>query len=377
METRQQQDKGSQNDDFLICPKCGGNTKNLIRHFMGDHPEYGVKNKTDIQNAFPEYKGRFHIDNRKIGDYICPICDTHFDYKNGLQVHIKNLHADQYYLYKRKDTRSCAHLQCPICKKMYSDIKQHINGTHNMDWSIFCREYDWDIKLTKNITEEYRKNLSINKKNFYRETGRGKELRKNQSARWKDDNPANHSDIKEKSINSRAVHGKLPALSGRGICIKYKGIRFRSYNEFCFYIICRNNGITIEYEPTGFLIKYWNEGKKFYSTYIPDFYIPEIGVMELKSNKGDKEYCLSHDNKYAKVSDVYGGLNIPYHICTFREALDLLGVEINQYEVRELARGEILSNLDSVHIWCKQNSKTIKDIFDDQFNTQNKNLTII
>ena len=103
METRQQHDKGSQNDDFLICPKCGGNTKNLIRHFMGEHPEYGVKNKTDIQNAFPEYKGRFHIDNRKIGDYICPICDTHFDYKNGLQVHIKNLHADQYHLYKRKD----------------------------------------------------------------------------------------------------------------------------------------------------------------------------------------------------------------------------------------------------------------------------------
>lgn len=362
---------------LLICPKCGSTTKNMIRHFMGQHKECCVHNKQDILNLFPEYIGSFHIDSRQPGNYECPICKKSFQYQNGVQCHIRNHHPEKYEQYKSKDKRKCASLKCPICGNLYSDIKQHVNIKHNLNWNEFCKKFNWDPKLTKNITEEYRENLSINKKKFYRETERGKELKKIQSQKWKDNNPVFDKSLLEKSIHNRALHNNIPEWTGRGIVIHYKDKRFRSYNEFCFYILCKDQNIDVEYEPTKYSIKYFNKEKQFLSTYLPDFYIKNIGLIELKTNNGDKNLSIQKYSKYEEAPVIYKNLGIPYYICTIKEAKTLVGIpDIPPYKIKERIKQEVLDNLDNIHIWCYNDSVTIQNIFEENFNEDNKNLTL-
>ena len=189
---------------MLICPICQKEYSNLLRHIQIHIKD--IKNKTDFLNYFPDFKGLLVENNRLKGKNKCPYCEREYDYKNGLILHIKREHPE---FYTKEDKRKNAKLICPICNNNFSDIKQHVEMKHCIKWSNFCNEYNWDINLTKFISDEYKENLSRNKKEFYN-TKRGLELRKNASEEWKDKNPSQNREYISKSIYNRSLNTSIP-----------------------------------------------------------------------------------------------------------------------------------------------------------------------
>jgi len=347
----------------IICPECGLEVKNLISHIRIHHNE--IKNKKTFFEYYPNYNGKFQIDSRKKQKCVCPICGKEYNYNNSLLLHIKNVHPDKYDLYHKGDNRICAKLICPICGKNYTDIKQHIERMHDIKWESFCNQYNWDIKLTKYVSDEYRQHLSENKKIFYHNSLRGKELRKNQSEIWKYNNPAKDRKILEKAIYNRSYHNNIPTFNNRGIKIQYKNNTFRSLTEFIFYNICKINNLNIKYESNEYIVKYYNSSKKFITTYLPDFYIDNFGLIELKSLP--REVKLAKDEeKYLKVSSIYKNLNIPYYILDLNSALKILNLDYEKYEIKDIIRNIIYEGIQNneLHIWCKSNSRNIKYYLD-------------
>ena len=148
--------------EYIVCPICGKEIVNLLAHIK-IHKEYKIYDKQTFYEYFPNYTGKFQIDRRVDRECKCHICEKVFKHNNNLQLHYKRHHEQWYNENKIQDNRTCAKLKCPICGKMSSDIKQHINRSHRMDWEEFCKQYNWDLKLTKYVSTEYKKHLSENK----------------------------------------------------------------------------------------------------------------------------------------------------------------------------------------------------------------------
>lgn len=341
-------------DNYLICPVCGAKVSNLLAHIKM-HDKF-ICNKQDFFEKFPDYKGRLFLDKRKKGEHKCPVCGKVYGYKNCLAVHIKNEHPD----YSSKEEPKIKEgFACPVCGKMVVDLKQHIKQ-HKLEWEDFCKEYNWDKTKSKYITEEYRKKLSENKKNFYN-TEKGWELRNEQSEKWKNENPAKDRNVIQKSINKRTENGKIPVINGLGITIHYDGHTFRSYNECSFYIVCKHFGFDLKYEPNNYSVHYFNQEKGFITTYLPDFYLKEIGLIELKESKISKNKSKTFP-KYITVEDIYKKYDVPFDVYYPFEIYKLLNINLKPFEIRALTKTELLKEKD-IHIWCKNNSAIMKNVF--------------
>lgn len=301
--------------DFIECPVCHEKVKNLIRHLRGNH-DRSLKDREAIETAFPELIGcKLQItafDTSK--EYKCEFCDKVYRRKNDIQNHIRNQHPDHYCKTERK--RKLPTIKCPICGKESGNMKQHIGDSHNMAWDDFCSEYNWDKQNVKIVTDEYRQSLSKNKKNYYNSDA-GIERRKLQSKAWSENNPSKDRANISKAINSRAVHGaqSIESHSYYGIKVHYGGRSFRSFCEFEFYILCKLHNINVTYEPSNYCVKWFNKEKNFYTTYLPDFYIDDFGLIEIKCTNRDVR--IAKENiKYKSVSSVYNSLAILYEITT-------------------------------------------------------------
>lgn len=355
-----------------ICPVCGKEYNTLLRHIRIHNPE--IHNKEDFYKIFPEYKGLLHIDKREKHSCPCEICGKVYDYQNSLALHYKKIHG-----IVKQETRKNAKLICPICGKNYSDIKQHIEGKHLISWENFCNTYNWNKTLTKYISDEYRKKLSKNKIEFYKNTERGKELKELNSELWKTErNPSKNKNSKSKSIYSRATNGNwISENNYRGIKVIYNNKTFRSFNEFQFYILCIYFGKSIEYEPHEFVVQYYNEEKMFLTTYLPDFYI-DNQIIELKALPHDVNIA-NKSEKYNKVKTIYKNKQIKFSICTIRDALSLLGISCENYQIKDITKDIIKDAIkkDEIHIICKSYSRTIKYYFGLDDLSNNKNITLI
>ena len=361
--------------EFLTCPECGKHYKSLLGHMK----THGIIDGNEFREKYPDYNGPLHLDVRKRSRHVCPECGKEYTLKNCLYAHIRLEHPVLYEIEHSSEhssgKRKCANLICPICNRNFSDIKQHINFNHRMDWMEFCNIYGWDEKLTKCVTDEYRRHLSENKKKFY-DSDRGSKLKEIQSEKWSKYNPSKDRNTISKSIYNRTMNGRIPELNFRGINVRYCDTTFRSLNEFTFYILCLRMGMTPEYENTEYTVRYLNEKKKFITTYLPDFYIDGIGLIELKSSKIDKSVSIREQSeKFSKVSKIYNSKKIPFHILYLSEALDIIGCKMRQYEIDEYVKKFILENIDSIHIWCKPNSQKIQKIFGGNI-CENKHITI-
>lgn len=301
--------------DFIECPICHEKVKNLIRHLRGNH-DRSLKDREAIETAFPELIGcKLQItsfDTSK--EYKCEFCDKVYRRKNDIQNHIRNQHPENYCKTERK--RKLPTIKCPICGKESGNMKQHIGDSHNMMWDDFCNEYSWDKQNVKIVTDEYRQLLSKNKKSYYNSDA-GIERRKLQSKEWSENNPSKDRAKISKAINSRAVHGAQPIESHSyyGIKVHYDGRSFRSFCEFEFYILCKLHNINVTYEPSKYCVKWFNKEKNFYTTYLPDFYIDDFGLIEIKCTNRDVR-TAKENIKYKSVSSVYNSLAILYEITT-------------------------------------------------------------
>ena len=105
----------------------------------------------------------------------------------------------------------------------------------------------------------------------------------------------------------------------KAIETEYKGYKFRSRLEARWAVFFDAAGISYEYEPEGFEVK-WNENEIY--RYLPDFYLPKYDVwVEVKPNKQklieDQEkiaYCIDYLNTPISTSNgllILG--QIPYY----------------------------------------------------------------
>ena len=330
-------------DNTLVCPICGQHVKNLISHIRRSH-DNSIKNRRDFENKFPDLKGiKLQISKfDKSKEFVCEVCGKVYRRKNDIQNHYRTQHPE---LYKKTEIiYSLPSQECPICGKMLGNLRQHIRESHNLQWEDFCEKYNWDIKKSKIVTDEYRKKLSDNKKSFY-QSEQGQERKKIQSKNWKENNPVYDPEKLSKSIYSRTKHGNLRVLTEDmgGIKVQYNGNTFRSFNEFEFYILCNKYNLNVTYEPNEYCVKWYNEEKGFFTTYLPDFYIENIGLIELKHSKYEVVRCQTKQ-KYIKVNKIYHKKNINYKITYIAEFFKNIGIELDFEDSQYIKEVVINSN---------------------------------
>jgi hypothetical protein len=121
----------------------------------------------------------------------------------------------------------------------------------------------------------------------------------------------------------------------------------------------------VEYEPGSYCVKWFNEEKNFYTTYLPDFYVEGIGLIELKGNSRDVRVA-KETHKYISVSEVYSGLGVPYRITTNEMFFKEFGVSMN-YKIGLTIKQEVLDLAKNGKIKFtapSKNSRILKNIFD-------------
>lgn len=352
-------------EEFIECPICNDKVKNLIRHLRGKH-DRSLKDRAAIESKFPELKGKKMqitvFDKSK--EYKCEFCNKVYHRTNDIQNHLRLYHPEHYK--KHIIEKKCPTITCPICGKESGNLKQHVGDTHDMTWDTFCAEYNWDPKLVKVITDDYRKHLSDNKKEYYN-SDKGMLRRESQSIEWRNNNPSKDRATMCKSIHTRAMNERLPVEihSCYGIKVNCYGRTFRSFCEFEFYVICNKLNMKVEYEPGSYCIKWFNEEKNFYTTYLPDFYVEGIGLIELKGNNRDVRIA-KETPKYINVSEVYSGLGVPYKITTNDMFFKEFGISMN-YKIGITIKQEVLNLAKDGKIRFtapSKRSRILKNIFD-------------
>lgn len=350
----------------MKCPLCNLEVTNILAHYKVH--DYNIKTKEDFLRIYPEWTDSMQVDTRKIGKHICPICKKEYKFKNGLSVHIKKLHPELWdKLIQAKNTalqekEKKSGQICSICNKTVFDLKQHVERKHGILWEKYCETYNHDISLTKIVDNEYRLRLSKNKKYFYNETERGKELKREQSIKWT--GPKNiiyNSDILEKAINTRSKNGKIPNKSYRGIHCYYTLIDkyTRSFEELKFIIFLELNNISFIYEPST-VLKYYNKEKNFVSSYLPDFCI-NSKYYELKT-ESEYERCFNNieNTKYNEIINSFALSKKQFEITTINKFASAFNLMYDKNAIMEKIINEYKNG--NILFTCKRNSTTIKKI---------------
>lgn len=351
---------------MLTCPLCGkSNLKNILAHYK-IHIRDITREK--FLELYPDWDQPFQYDLRERKELHCPYCDKTFLMKNVLHSHIRTMHKEEWEIIrierdsKAEEKQRIKGQQCKICGSIKIDLKQHVERSHNIDWNTYCEEYNHDKSMTKIVDEEYRENLSRNKKKFYNETEEGRLLKRKQSEKWKGENNVIYKDgVLEKSMYTRSAHGLIPNTSVRGIHCWYKGIdkTTRSYEELKFIIMLEMNGIDFKYEP-GFVIKYWNSERNFITTYLPDFYINGI-YYELKVPK-ERTRILENieTTKYYEIIKAFDKINVKFDIVSIESFAMEHNISADYIAIDEIIRTKYKN--DEIRFTCKENSATVKQI---------------
>lgn len=347
--------------DYLVCPICGTRTKNLIAHIRRTH-DNSIKSRKDFEERFPNLVGKkLQISiHKKDKEYICPYCGKVYNGLGYLQLHIKFRHPEKFARYDRGYKLPTQ--ICPICNKELGNLRQHVRESHDLEWNDFCIKYNWDSNKAKIVTKEYRENLSQNKRKFYR-SERGLEYKKIQSQRWIENNPSHLNSCLEKLIFNRSSRGHCLAPIGgiKGIKFQFNQKTFRSYNEFKFYILCLKYNLDVQYEPKEYCIKWYNG--KFNTTYLPDFYIQDYGVIELKNSKHSRE-CAKNKEKYIIANKTFNSIGIKFSIHSIDTFFEDIGINID-FQDNAYVKNFIQQNKEEINIISPyRHSQILKWIFD-------------
>lgn len=351
-------------EELLTCPICGLGVKNLVSHLRRSH-DNSLKDRAAVEARFPELKGsKMQITKfDKSKEYVCEICGRVYHRKNDIQNHIRTSHPESY---QKTIKTTQPQLTCPICNKSVGNLRQHVRESHELKWDDFCSQYNWDKTLVKIVTDEYRKKLSDNKKKYYASES-GQERKRKQSKYWKENNPVYNPEMLSKSIYNRTKNGKLLVIAGdlRGIKVQCDGLTFRSFTEFEFYVLCLKYKFDVIYEPNNYCVKWFNEDKKFLTTYLPDFYIEGVGLIELKHDKYFAKKSKGQQ-KYIKVSKVYDKMKIPFGITCPDDFFRARNIELDfndtQY-IKEFIKSKHEANKITI-ISPYRHSPKLKHIFD-------------
>jgi len=140
---------------------------------------------------------------------------------------------------------------------------------------------------------------------------------------------------------------------------------FRSFCEFEFYIICILLKLDIKYEPNDYCVKWFNEPHNFYSTYLPDFYIDNIGLIELKHTKYAAQAAI-RELKYQSVKTIYQQMDIEYRITYIEEFCKTLDVEYD-YQIKNRVKlyiKDLIFGNNIRIITPYRHARVLKNLFD-------------
>ena len=339
------------NKDYLICPYCNKKFNDLVRHLKREH---NISRK-EFRLKFPLIP--LKLIKTKNGKFECQKCNKIYKRNNDLSNHYRLQHPEIYREIKNKRLKveNEKKFICPICYKKINSIRQHVQEGHNIKWEDFCKKYKWNIKDSKYISDEYRRNLSINKKQFYN-SKKGMDLREEQSKRLKINNPSKNPKI-AKTISEKAIKNinKNPFFNySWGIRIKDDLITdnkyVRSFEEFKVLYFLKKNNINFEYEKEQIKCIVDNKVKN----YLPDLKINNI-FYEIKSNieRINREVL----KKYNSIKDK------EIHIVTFEQLMKLFNIKYDIQELINYCSNKIKNN--EMKIICrtyKRNSRILKSI---------------
>jgi hypothetical protein len=246
-------------------------------------------------------------------------------------------------------------MECKICGQHKNSLRQHISIKHKeYTWESYCNEFNHDPKRGRLMPETQKKLLSENKKKFYANTERGRELRNKQSKIWSENNPASKPENRTKLSKYAIARLKDNNFSvhSRGIKIITDNYTTRSMTEFKVLLMLKNNNIKFEYEPNS--IKYINNNIEKY--YLPDFKVGDE-YFELKSDLYNLDY-----SKYAAV--VKSNPDFILHIVTPKQMAIMLGVKLPSKEILHNSIRDMLNNNECKIIYNtkKYNHSVLDDI---------------
>lgn len=294
--------------DFYECPDCGKLLKRL----------------TGLQEHYLTH-GRRLLTKKELGagkaedkNYTCSICGGIYSNKRGLQVHMSMAHKDEYSEEKRVEEEKREGFICPICEKKYVGLKDHIVFSHNMDWEVFKKNFNW-VKGGSYISESHRKSLSVNKKKFYNETPEGLALRGEQSKNW---------DSTYCSPNNRRSYVFFHTA--------FKGPLCRSFQEYYIKYVLEKNNIDYTYEDLK--IAYVKDGRLHH--YTPDI-IMGNNLYEIKSS--EKEFDTE---KYRLILSSLEKTSLKLYLLTSKNYCEVL-------DVSPVTEDEVIDNLRS-QFWTKK-----------------------
>ena len=367
-----------QEDSFIICPICGQKLKALRVHVFYKHNMLWE----DFKKKYPEIvTTQIAAKHDKV---ICPICGKEFKSKAGLGTHMAYIHKKTAFYGKTKNKHiKTEGILCPICHKYFTNFSQHIEMTHNMKWSEFVKLYNY-TGPTRYITEDYKRHLSENKKNFYQNTVRGKELRGEASYNFK--NGKNISQTKSaREKLSKFASNRSDNINFRGfgynfiIKLNNHEYHLKSFIEFCCFIDLYQSNVKFDYEKINIIYSDEDNCKRLYKT---DFVINNI-IYEIKPFTFDKvieraEKCQKYYNKdYSVIYKKYDKIRLYANLAGYKFIMvnhDSFCKELNIYKHEpEYYKNKILEFfelgiLKKISINKKSNSNIKLFIEDEKFN---------
>jgi hypothetical protein len=260
---------------------------------------------------------------------------------------------------------------CKICGQEKNSLRQHISRSHKeWTWEKYCDEFNYDPKMGRIMPEETKKLLSENKKRFYRETARGKELRDRQSIEWSKNNPATweHNKVKLSAAAIKRLQNDDDNFGNGHSCRGMKCITdtftTRSFNEYKVIMTLKENNIEFEYEPH--TIKY-SVGDKV-RTYLPDLLI-NGEYYELKADLYNLDYT-----KYNNV--INSNKDIVLHVVTPKMLVDLLNIKIiDKFKLYAIMKNDLDNDRLKIVYATKEYKHSILDDIHPN-NRNHKNITL-
>lgn len=312
--------------DLIECPECGLKMKNLKMHLFYKHN----LNMSQFREKYPEFGvTQLHTPREKIK---CPFCNNGKLYTpNGLGTHISYIHnntergnpENKIKAEKRKEAKEG--YICPICNKKYKNLSQHVEITHKISWEDFIVEYNW-AEGKAFFSEEHKKNLSLQKTDFYNDPEEGYNRRNEQSIRSSNQRHSRKTKeylsilaaerYKNKDIYSEGCY------QNRGIIVKYKDNLYKSMEEFKICLLLENNNIVFSYENESICYKTKDQ---VIHNYTPDFVINDL-YFEVKVDANKVDYLKEH--KYSECKNIIESLGNTFFIGGLKDIAKFFNIPI-------------------------------------------------
>lgn len=364
-----------QDATFITCPICGKKLKSLLTHVFYKHK---MDWKT-FKSLYPNCP--YQVPNKKV-KVSCPICGKEFNSKSALGTHMSYIHLKTASYGRTSKKSKTEGILCPICHKYFVNFSQHIELTHNLSWDKFTKDFNYKGP-SRYITDSYRKHLSENKKNFYANTVRGKELKQQASEKFKTDkNIAKSLKARKKISKFASSRDDNFTYSGFGynfvLKINEKTFHLKSFIEFCCLIDLLNANINFEYENVKIFFKDNNNYHHYYKTdfvigntiyEIKPFTYPQLAQKANTTKKlGNKNYKDIY-NKYSIIKKYAENVGYKFYMVNHNEFCKKLNLYKHDTEYYKNKILEFFKNgmLKKVYLTRKKNLNMNLFIEDEKF----------